>query len=144
MFSDVGSILVVEDEPVDYLMLQKAFQRARFTGALARVGTAERAYRWLVERLDSKCGLPEIVFLDLNIPGESGLEMLKKLKSTPELANILIVVYSGSSNTRDMADARAFGADWYFVKKSTSKELDYVLSTVYQLYEDHKDDGHGH
>ena len=137
MFDEVRSILVVEDEPVDFVLLQRAFQRAGYSGTLQQAETADKAYRWILEQLDAKQKLPDIVMLDLNIPGESGMEILQKLKSTPELSGPMVIVYSGSANTRDMARARSLGADWYFLKKADARELDRVVRTLHHLFQEY-------
>lgn len=128
--NDIGSVMIVEDNPTDLLLLKQAFKRANYGGKLEEADSADEAYRKLLARIDEQSGLPDLILLDLGLPGESGMEMLKKLKAHPPLAGMHVVVYSGSQNSEDMAKARALGARWYFVKQSSSRELDFVLQEL--------------
>lgn len=97
------------------------------------VENSEAAYYWLSERLAHGDGLPDLILLDLRLPGESGFEVIKKFKSTPKLSEILLVVYSGSNDVSDIALTRRMGADWYFSKDESLKELEYTLKTLDSL-----------
>jgi two-component system, chemotaxis family, response regulator Rcp1 len=130
---DISAILIVEDDPTDVMLIKQAFKRANFRGLLKEVGTADLAYKWLVERLDSGEGLPELVLLDLGLPDETGMEMLAKLKGTPQLAKMRAVVFSGSRRPTDMAKARDLGADWYFVKQSSPRDLDFIVTELKRI-----------
>jgi two-component system phosphate regulon response regulator PhoB len=58
---------------------------------------------------------PDLMFLDLNIPGPSGAEVLKELKSTPETADVrVIIVTAVGEEGRDYV--LSLGADEYFTK----------------------------
>ncbi len=133
---DISAILIVEDNPTDVMLVKYAFKRANFNGLLKEVGTADRAYKWLVQRLDRGEGLPELVLLDLGLPDETGMEMLAKLKGTPQLAEMRVVVFSGSQRPADMAQARDLGADWYFVKQANPRDLDFIVAELKRLCSD--------
>lgn len=124
---DISAILIVEDNPTDAMLLRQALKRAKFCGIVKEVGTADLAYQWLISRLDNNEALPELVLLDLTLPGETGMEMLEKLKGNPVLTAMKVVVYSGSSRPQDIIRARHLGADWYFVKKAEPQDLNFIM-----------------
>lgn len=132
MFS-ISTILIVDDSVADVLLLKMALKRNHFEGHIESVGTTDLAYQWLMGRLDSEDTLPELILLDLGLPGESGLEMLEKLKSNPVLSPMKVIVFSGSSRPQDIVRARHLGAAWYFVKKSEPKDLNFIVKELARI-----------
>lgn len=82
-------VLLVEDNPDDLLFLQHQIRRWPMNHTVV---TAENGYDALI-----KLGLvkPDLLVADLNLPQMDGFEMLRRLKATPELAGIAIVVTTG-------------------------------------------------
>lgn len=73
-----------------------------------------------------------VIFLDLNMPVKSGFEVLKEIKSNPEVENIPVVILTTSTNPSDIELCKNLGANLY-VRKPTSmnalkKAINYVLS----------------
>ncbi len=132
MFS-ISTILIVDDSAADVLLLKMALKRGHFEGHVESVGTTDLAYQWLVGRLDSNEPLPGLILLDLGLPGESGLEMLEKLKGNPVLSKMKVVVFSGSSRPQDIIRARHLGAAWYFVKKSQPTDLNFIVKELARI-----------
>ena len=60
--------------------------------------------------------LPQLVLLDLHLPGMHGLEVLRRMKSDRRLKRIPVVVLSGSQNDRDIHQAMRLGANAYLIK----------------------------
>ena len=65
---------------------------------------------------------PHIVFLDLNMPGFSGFDVLQQLRSSNEYKNLPIVIFSTSSDEQTIAKSMELGASFY-----VSKPTDYIL-----------------
>lgn len=73
----------------------------------------------LVRRL-----LPDIVILDVVMPGLNGIEVCKKIREAPELSDLLIVMLSGiKTQTDQMADGLEAGADGYIARPIPNREL---------------------
>ncbi|MEK6729709.1 MAG: response regulator [Planctomycetota bacterium] len=66
---------------------------------------------------------PELVILDLMLPGIDGLEVCKKLKADPELANVAIVMLTAKGEEADITLGLKLGADDYVIKPFSPKEL---------------------
>ena len=66
---------------------------------------------------------PKIILLDLNLPGLSGIEILRKIKDIPFMKTVTVIIFSTSKNQKDVELARQFGADAYIRKPLGYKEL---------------------
>lgn len=127
-------VLLVEDNDVDALMVQRAFRKGEVKNALLVVDNGESAVALLSEREprddDSDDPLPALVLLDLKLPRLSGFEMLDWARSRPRLRGIPFVVLTSSEQDRDLARAYALGANSYLVKPVSFEGL---LRTVEAL-----------
>ena len=72
--------------------------------------------------------LPDIIFLDLNMPRLDGRQCLQELKKLPTLQSIPVVMYSTSSNSRDIESTMRSGAVCFITKPPDFKELKEILS----------------
>jgi CheY-like chemotaxis protein len=75
---------------------------------------------------------PDVAFLDLAMPGMSGLELARRLRKVPGLANIYLVVISGWARPCDDARSREAGCDLFFAKPADPKAIQHILSTRYE------------
>ena len=76
-----------------------------------------------IELLDKNNLVPDLIFLDINMPVMGGFECLKNLKNNEKLKNIPVVIYSTSSNTSDIVLAKKLGALSFYVKPYHIKEI---------------------
>ena len=74
--------------------------------------------------------LPDAIFLDLNMPGINGKQCLAELKQISSLQQIPIIIYSTSSNKRDIQETMQLGASYFLVKQNSYKELCEALATI--------------
>ncbi|ABQ06581.1 response regulator [Flavobacterium johnsoniae] len=78
--------------------------------------------------------IPEIVFLDINMPGKSGFECLEEIRNWEDpLKQIKIVMLSTSSNIENVELSYKLGADLYAVKPSTFHALKSLLTEILKL-----------
>jgi CheY-like chemotaxis protein len=78
--------------------------------------------------------LPDVIFLDLNMPRMNGIEFLKTIKSNRSLKSIPIIIYTTSSNPEDIRKTQALGAADYVIKPSDFDGLYQRLITVLNQY----------
>jgi CheY-like chemotaxis protein len=115
------TILLVEDSPVDILLMQRAFRNQIFTNtSLQIVRDGDAAVFYLNgdgEYSDrDRYPLPAIILLDLKLPRRSGHEVLGWLKQHPQLKRLPVVVLTSSRQTVDVNQAYDLGVNSYLVK----------------------------
>lgn len=114
------TILLVEDNPDDVLLIQRAFKKANLVNPVVVVGDGEKAIEYLsgsgayAER--SRFPLPVLILLDLKLPRKSGHEVLGWVKQHAALKRIPVVVLTSSTETVDVNRAYDLGANSYLVK----------------------------
>ena len=116
MSNDI-QILLVEDNPGDVRLTTEALRGAKVTNELHVVGDGEEAIEFLNQRgAHAKAPRPDIVLLDLNLPGIDGNEVLARIKSDPDLAKIPIIVLTSSSAEGDIQRAYGLHANCFISK----------------------------
>ena len=71
---------------------------------------------------------PDIMFLDLKMPGCNGFDVLRWMKERSLVTTVKVLILSGSSEPQDMALARELGARDYLVKPVTSEQMHTILA----------------
>ena len=75
--------------------------------------------------------VPEVIFLDVNMPLKSGLDCLRAIKSNIIYINTAVVMYSTSNHSKDIDEAYAEGADFYMIKPSNYSTLIEILKSLF-------------
>lgn len=70
----------------------------------------------LIDALHNPPPSPHIIFLDLNMPGRNGFDVLEELKTTEHLRQIPVVIFSTSNDEKNIAKSKALGANFYLPK----------------------------
>lgn len=105
-------ILVVDDSVADVRLLREAAREEAIPADLLAVGDGEQA----LAHLRGGGERPDLVLLDLNLPGRDGRDVLQAIKTDPALKSIPVIVLSTSSSPADVADCYALHANSYLVK----------------------------
>lgn len=82
-------------------------------------------------RLSRREEAPDIIFLDLNMPRMNGKQCLEEIRKFPHLRDVPVIIYSTSSEIRDLIDTRELGATAYVVKSSRIADLTSVLNDFF-------------
>jgi CheY-like chemotaxis protein len=124
-------ILLVEDNPSDVRLTLEAFAEARSNHRIHVVGTGEDALKFLRrEGAYENAVRPELILLDLALPGLSGREVLADIKADPSLRRIPVIVLAGSKNDQDVERAYHLSANSYIAKPSDAVEYARVVRIV--------------
>ncbi|MDX2111310.1 MAG: response regulator [Verrucomicrobiota bacterium] len=127
-------ILLVEDDPADVFLTQRAFRLSQIINPLIVVRDGEEAISYLIgegkyaER--EKYPLPRLIFLDLKLPRMSGLEFLTWLRQQEGLKRILVVVMTSSSEAPDINRAHDLGISCYLVKPVDFNALMEMIKSI--------------
>ncbi len=113
-------ILLVEDRHLDIELTLHAFKNARLTNRVHVAKTGPEALDYLFHRgayEDPNLNpIPDLILLDLKLPGLSGIEVLKQLKAAPLLKRIPVIVLTSSAEEFDRANCYDEGANSYLIK----------------------------
>ena len=118
-------LLIVEDEARIRNVLQRYFE-SEYDVAMAADGLAGIE---LAHRLH-----PHLILLDLRMPGLDGLDVLRRLKMSPETVGIPIVVLSAMSDSSLVLDAQALGAADYFIKPIALADIRQAMRKIIPTY----------
>lgn len=110
-------ILIVEDNRGDAKLLEEAFLDNGSNVSLLFAKEGREALTLLRrERNLSATSKPDLIVLDLKMPGMDGLTFLREIKSDPSLASVPVIVLTGSDAPEDWNKAFSLGARCYFTK----------------------------
>jgi len=132
-----AEILLVEDNPDDVLLIQRAFRKLGAVNPLRVVSDGEQAVAYLggdgpyADR--GVHPLPSLMLLDLKLPRRSGFEVLEWLRGRPGLRRLPVVVLTSSRESQDVDRAADLGANSYLVKPVQFDALQEMVRTL-RLY----------
>ncbi len=115
----LARILLVEDSPNDAEMTMEAFAECHLANEVVLVRDGQEALDYLLHQgayKDIECGIPAVILLDLKLPKVNGMEVLRRIKTDPELKSIPVVIMTSSREERDVTEGYALGVNAYVVK----------------------------
>ena len=118
--SDRAVILLVEDEDNDVVLIRKAFEKGQILNPLFVVRTGEEAMAYLAGdgkyRNRAEYPLPDLMLLDIKMPGLDGFEVLRWVRAQTGFSSLLIVMLTSSDRVYDVNQAYKLGANSFLVK----------------------------
>ncbi len=131
-------ILLVEDDRMDIELTLDAFREVKLENEIITVQTGEEALDYLLGRGDladrKSYPLPNLVLLDLKLPGISGLDVLKTLKKTPVLKRLPVIILTSSQEESDRAAGYDYGVNSYLVKPISFSGFLEVVKNIYDYW----------
>jgi DNA-binding response OmpR family regulator len=125
--SERSVILVAEDEEDYVLLLKQAFFQANFDNAVYFVSTGQELVSYLKGegKFENReeYPLPDLLLLDLKLPGYNGFQVLAWVRSHPGLTALRIIVLTSSDRVKDVNDAYRLGANSFLTKPYDFEEL---------------------
>lgn len=110
-------ILLVEDSPGDVRLTQEALKEAKVRNNLVAVSDGETAMRYLLRQAEYQdAPRPDLVILDLNLPGKDGREVLREVKTHNDLRRIPVVVLTTSADEQDVLRSYDLHANCFITK----------------------------
>jgi CheY-like chemotaxis protein len=125
------NILLVEDDELDVMNVQRAFKKNHITNPLYVAGNGIEALEML--RGQGPTPMPDnrrIILLDLNMPRMGGIEFLRELRNDPELRLTTVIVLTTSDEERDKVEAYRLNVAGYIVKPVTLPAFVETMATL--------------
>ena len=126
----VRMIYYADDDIDDLDLFKKAIDRA---GVKTSLGLYSNGDDFLNEIKKNKQAGEALVFLDINMPGKSGLAILKEMRESEQLKNTPVVMYSTSNDPNAIMASQVTGANLYVVKPTSFLDLKQILQKVMEI-----------
>ncbi len=127
-------ILLVEDSLADARLALETFADCAPECEIAHVRDGAGALAFLRRCLDGGERLPQLVLLDLNLPGRSGREVLAEMKADRALARIPVVVFSTSTAEQDILRCYELHANAYVAKPVELEAFQRVAEAIRRFW----------
>ncbi|HLM66931.1 MAG TPA: response regulator [Longimicrobium sp.] len=122
------NILLVEDDEVDVMNVERAFRKNNIANPLFRARNGGEALEML--RGTHVPRERRLVLLDLNMPRMNGIEFLRALRADPEIGLTPVVVLTTSNDERDRVDAYGLNVAGYILKPMTFQTFCEAIATL--------------
>jgi CheY-like chemotaxis protein len=126
-------IFYVEDDQDFAYILEHAIKEVRQDLTLNIVEDGRDAIAALNKFVEEK-NKPKLILLDLNLPGLSGLDVLKKIKEIPYLKYVPVILFSTSDNPKDVRASYEFGANAFVTKPSGYSNLIDCVKSLHEFW----------
>lgn len=124
-------ILLADDDKDDSILFQDILDELPLSTQLATVYNGEQ----LMKSLNEKEPLPDILFLDLNMPRKNGLECLSEIKRTEKLKRLPVIIFSTSYESEIVNRLYKNGAQYYIRKPNDFTQFKKVIYQALTLTE---------
>lgn len=129
-----SEILIIEDNQHDVFALKRAFEKAGLRNDLLHFERGDAVMAYLSATIEQatieQAELPQLVLLDLMLPDMSGLEILRTIKESSHLRTVPVIIFSSSTDERDIEMCLRAGANSYIPKPITFHELLLAISRL--------------
>lgn len=130
-------ILLVDDSPSDVLIIERALREGNINHRLTILRDSRTALDYLraLKEPDSPADLePDLVLLDLNLPGLDGCHVVAKIKGDPELRSIPVVILTTSCLEDDVRRASLAGANTFIRKPDEYPRYQELVAILHQYW----------
>jgi DNA-binding response OmpR family regulator len=133
MSEDLRRLLIVEDNPTDVMILQRALREQGVNVETVVVDDGEKAIEYLQNCPETQT--PHLVVIDINLPKRDGIEVLHTCRFRPGLVETKTLMLTSSDEPCDHSRSDMLGADAYLRKPNHLDGFAAVVSTIRNLLE---------
>lgn len=127
MKTDSLHILLADDDEDDRIFFKDAIDNVKVNTTVSTVIDGQQLMEYLS---NADMSLPDVIFLDLNMPRKSGMECLEEIRNNTKLKDISIAIYSTSGSEDDIEKAFLKGANIYIRKPNDIETLKKAIAQV--------------
>jgi len=118
------SILLADDDKDDCLLFKEALEELPVNAKLTTVANGEKLLEWLTKKGNK---LPDVIFLDLNMPRKNGFASLGEIKRNNSLLQIPVIIFSSADDYEKVKQVYRDAAHFYIRKPSKFSDLKKVI-----------------
>ena len=127
MQPDALHIVLADDDEDDRNFFKEAFEKVRVKTVLEMVNDGMQLMNYLAK---ADGHLPDVIFLDLNMPKKDGIQCLEEIRSNEKFKDISVAIYSTSGSEDDIEKTFLKGANIYIRKPNDFEKLKKVIGEV--------------
>jgi chemotaxis family two-component system response regulator Rcp1 len=128
-------VLLVEDNPADADLTREGFAMGELPVELSVAATGAEAIDYIRKRgRHQTASTPDLILLDLNMPGIDGRAVLKEIKQDTRLRQIPVSVLTSSTANKDVTQSYALGANCYVVKPLDFKSFQALVRAIEEFW----------
>jgi CheY-like chemotaxis protein len=132
---DVVHILLVEDNEGDIILTTEAFKDMQLENRISVVKDGEEALLFLRRQGKySAVSLPQLILMDIHLPGINGKDLLEIIKQDEELKEIPVVMLTSSDKDADISDCYEKQVNWYITKPIDYDKYTKVMHEIEAFY----------
>lgn len=120
MSDTVYNIILADDDEDDRMLFSEALEEVPLKAKLSLFKNGQELLDYLFQ---PNIELPNLIFLDINMPFVNGIQCLTEIRSNPNLKDLFIAMYSTSSSEKDIKESFDKGANMYINKPSCFNKL---------------------
>lgn len=128
-------VLVVEANPEHVRVIQRAFAEDSVNCQIMAIDNGAEAMNFLRrQEPHASAPRPDLLLLDLDLPGKNGHELLAAIKADPKLKRIPIIVLTLSANEADIVNSYALQGNCYVIKSSDLEQLHKIVKRIEEFW----------
>ena len=121
----IQHIVMADDDEDDYEFFKAAADKGCNEIKISHAANWMELLRYL-----DKQPLPDVVFLDLNMPVKNGLECLKEIRAEKRYDDVSVIIYSTSSAKKDIEETYRHKANYYIVKPDKYEDITRIVEMI--------------
>lgn len=132
-----SSLLIIEDSDEDFAAFERIARRASIQNPIYRCSDGDEALavlRQIANADSTSSARPSIILLDLNLPGTDGRDILRQIKQDINLKTIPVVIFTTSSNPRDVETCYQQGVNGYLIKPIDVAQLKRTVQLFFEYW----------
>lgn len=130
------TVMMIDDDPLDCMLVEQAFTKADASIEFFHCESSSEALVALARHLDDG-SLPHGCLLDINMPGQSGIDVLRAMKSDNRFRQIPVIMFSSSDRVEDITACYKSQAAGYIKKPEQNLALQDIVSNLAGLWTKH-------
>lgn len=113
-----GPIILVDDDAEQHVLMKRCYELSNRSNELIFLSSAEACLQYLAKVSKKELPMPELILLDINMPGVDGFQTLKEIRKQEAFHELPVIMLTASSSLQDKRKALELGANGYWSKPS--------------------------